>query len=204
MEYISHLSLDQLPPIPTVNLTIASRYLLMPVLALFSHPRYSSIYSNNINLLNKDDLNREYGVILRIGIIDNWTDLITYLFEHTSDQNHTQDDISGLVTSAQYDRLPIFLALVGRGIPPNANDFGLTTLRASVGDGSLDVLQWLVDNAQFPQDRWDEECAGSYFNGRPELVRIISPRVSERTRKLLLDLAIRCNRTNMINAIQGI
>lgn len=77
MEYISLLMSDVIPPIPTEDLTLASRYLGIPILNLVSQKIYQN-FTNLwyiINLNSRLDCNKYYRQIMTYGIRNDWIDL---------------------------------------------------------------------------------------------------------------------------------
>lgn len=218
MDYLTRLFAQNPPPSSSLqNLTQASRYLLMPIMGITSNPLYSGIQPLFV------DINRNYLSIIVYGIQHNWMDLISYIWEQTEGGvDHTQDDTLVLLLSAHYDRLPVFLRIVERGVSPkvevpynvilplidpafrhqvpgNAN-----AVIISARSSARTVLKWLFDNISFDSSVWGEALGMGHTNRDYPVIDIVRSKADLYTYQYWITTSLREQELNTAGHILGV
>lgn len=106
---LSSDSHSSLPP-SEQDMTLASRYLLIPLLSILSDSNYVTFHKlhPHINILNIDHLNMYYGVILQHGILNKFHLLAQYLLDTVDITTHQVENWSGLYATAYMNNVNLY------------------------------------------------------------------------------------------------
>ena len=189
------------------DLIRASRYLLMPILAVASDLKYVDFHQKYpyIDLLNPNYLEQDYGTILNSSLEENFPVLTRYLLERVNPEDHPGENLMALFISANRNNLPMFQSLlkiisdptdtidinevkshftpvefdIVRNVEEDMSN--ITVIEASSLGQSNDILHYLSQDPRFQklQEHWDYGLRIAIWMDNYDAIDIIRPLLSQ-------------------------
>lgn len=177
LSYLNDVTQGFIPEVPSIDMTQASRYLLIPLLGVISDPMYAQFRMKypELNLAESEELNGHYGPILEYSLRYRYPMLLQYLWEEEDIAKHQPENLNGLYIAAYMNNLPAFRRLVGnvqdptqsmdlspfdtltgfdRELLPWTVPIRMNVAEAAVYGRSNEVLAYITSLPQFKDEQW--------------------------------------------------
>lgn len=211
LQFLSDVMTRTSPYVLPLDMTPASRYLLIPLLAVVSDPKYRMFREqyDYINILNPQDLDDMYSEILNFAVMNEYPSLLSHLWDYTDYTDHPTSNLTALILSVYKNDLSIFRTLLPKvPDPTQAVDISqvrdemkidpalnyiksITVIEGSALGKSNTILSYIISNPQFNYraSDWYNSLYISAILQNYEAIDMIRPLTSDEYIKVLAEEA---------------